>query len=404
MRDAEAALEQQDYKTAEAKLKALLASSSESAKNGRALYDLGFAQEHLGEDDAAVKSYAASVAALPGFAEPQVSLGLLDARAGRTAAAHKELEAAAKLDTASPAIKGRALRALARLDEAQQPEAAQAELLAALRLTPETPDDVLMGAELAERGGDAVDAETAYRRALAMMPGDENATAGLAHVLQQQKKFAEAEAVLMPALKAHPDDPRIVAEAATLYASEGKAKEAIPLIEQMRAKDAAVAADPRVTRTLAGLYAVSGDDADALKLDMGLLTADAGDPTLLDDIGSAQVRLGQYAEAEATMQKAVAMRAAFHDDKAWALAESHLAFAASKNHDPKTTLAALGQRSTVLPDTASSLFLEATAYDTLRQRVEAAKAYKAFLAAANGKFPDEEFEARHRLIALQGSK
>ncbi len=404
MREAEAALEQQDYKTAEAKLKALVAASPTNARDGRILYDLGFAEERLGEDADAARAYAASAAALPGFAEPQVALGLMDARAGRTDKAHAELLAAAKLETAAPALRAQALRALARLDEAQHPDAAQEELLLALKLTPETSGDVLLGAELAERAGDPADAESAYQRALTLLPGDPNATAGLAHVLQQQDKLAEADALLTPALKDHPDDPRLVAQAASLYAAEGKASDAVPLLEQLRAKDATVAADAKVTRLLAGLYAVTGDDASALKLDLALVKSTPGDPTLLDDLSTEQVRLMQYADAEANALKAVAMRSAFHDDRAWALAEGHLAFAASKNHDPQTTLAALKARATVLPDSASSLFLEATAHDTLHQLREAVLAYKAFLAASAGKFPDEEFEARHRLIALENVK
>jgi len=401
MQEAESALEQQDYKTAEAKLKALVAARPENATNGRIQYDLGFAEERNGEEAEAAKAYAASVAALPGFAEPQVALGLMDARAGKTETAHAELLAAAKIETAAPELRARALRALARMDEDAQPVAAQEELLLALKLTPETPDDVLLGAELAERSDDPADAEAAYKRVLATIPGDVNAVAGLAHVLQQQDKFAEADAVLTPVLKEHPDDPRLVAQAASLYAAEGKAKDAIPLLEALRAKDAAVAADAKVTRTLASLYAVVGDDAAALKLDLALLAASPEDATLLDDASVEQVRLMQYAEAEANAVKAVALRSGFASQKEWALAESHLAFAASKNHDPQTTLAALKARGTVLPDSASSLFLEATALDSLKQRKEAIVAYKAFLAAAAGKFPDEEFEARHRLIALE---
>ncbi len=106
-------------------------------------------------------------------------------------------------------------------------------------------------------------------------------------------------------------------------------------------------------------------------------------------------------QAEATFEKAVALRAGFHDDKAWGEAEGHLAFAASKNKDPRTCLAALDARSTVLPNSPTSVFLQATSLDTLRQRPAAIKAYKAFLAIAGGKFPDQEFQAKHRIIALQ---
>ena len=64
-------------------------------------------------------------------------------------------------------------------------------------------------------------------------------------------------------------------------------------------------------------------------------------------------------------------------------------------------LQALAARATVLPNSPSSLFLEATAHDTLHQVKEATESYKAFLAVADGKYPDQEFEARHRLVALE---
>jgi tetratricopeptide (TPR) repeat protein len=404
IREAETSLEQQDYKGAEAKLKALIESSSANAKDGRILYDLGFAEERNNEEADAAKAYAASIAAIPAFAEPRIALGLLDARAGRIEQAHAELLEAAKLQSAAPELRARALRALVHMDETSQPEAAREELIAALRLTPETPNDVLTSAELAERAGDPEDAEKAYRRALTVLPGDIDASVGLAHVLQQQKKLPEADAVLAAAMKDHPNDPRLVADAASLYAAEGKEKEAIPLLEGLRSSDALIANDPKTTHLLAQLYDVSGDDATAEKLYLQILPKDPADPGLLDDIGSAQVKQGKYAQAEAMLSKAATMRDAFHDDAVWGETEGHLAFAASKNHDPNTCLAALAARATVLPNSPSSLFLEATAHDTLRQYKDARTAYKAFLVLAAGKFPDQEFEARHRLVAIENLK
>jgi len=244
-------------------------------------------------------------------------------------------------------LRARAYRALAHLDESQHPEFAREELLAALKLSPETPDDVLTGAELAERSGDAADAEAAYRRALTLLPDDVDASAGLAHVLQQQGKLADADAVLAGALKDHPNDVRLVAQATSLYAAEGKESEAIPLLEQLRAADPKIAADPDTTRLLARLDYINGDSAAAEALYTGLLTARPNDPVLLDALGSAQVKQGRDAEAEATLVKAVALRAEFHDDNAWGETAGHLAFAASKNHDPKTCLQALEARATV---------------------------------------------------------
>jgi hypothetical protein len=95
------------------------------------------------------------------------------------------------------------------------------------------------------------------------------------------------------------------------------------------------------------------------------------------------------------------MRPGFPSDGEWGEAAGHLAFAASRNHEPNVTLQALAQRATVLPNSPASLFLEATAHDTLHQNKDAERAYRAFLALAGGKYPDQEFQARHRLIALE---
>jgi tetratricopeptide (TPR) repeat protein len=402
--DAETALEKQDYKTAEAKLKALIAASAANAKDGRIQYDLGFAEERTGEETDAAKAYEASIAALPGFAEPQIALGLLDARAGRNDKAHTELLLAARNTNAAPVLRARALRALAHLDQFNHPADAQDELLAALKLTPETPDDVLLGAELAERSGDPADAEKAYRRALTLLPGDIDATIGIAHVLEQQGRKAEADNLLTAALKDHPNDPQLVAQTASLYATEGKLKQAIPLLEQLRGSDPGIAQNPPTTLLLAHMYAADGQQVGAEKLYKALLILQPNSPTLLDDLGTAQVMQQHYVEGEATLAQAAALRDQFHDDKLWAETETHLAFAASKNNDPKGCLQALAARATVLPNAAYPLFLQAISHDSLHQFKEAKEAYKAFLALADGKFPTEEFQARHRLVALQNEK
>jgi Flp pilus assembly protein TadD len=258
-----------------------------------------------------------------------------------------------------------------------------------------------MGAELADRAGDSVDAISAYQRALKLMPNDLDATAGLAHALQHAGRLADADALVTAALKEHPDDVRLVAQSASLYAAEGKAGAAIPLLVQLRASNPKLAADPDTTRLLAQLEYVNGDNVEAEKLYTQLLAGNPNDPLLLDAVGSALVKQGKDAEAETTFVKAVKLRAAFHDDQAWGEAEGHLAFAASKNNDPQTCLAALDARSTVLPNSPTSLFLQATALDKLHQNKQAIASYKAFLALAADKFPDQTFEAQHRIIALQ---
>ncbi len=398
MRHAEDLLEHGDYKGAEAELRQLAASTPGDA---RVQYDLGFTEEHNGEDEAARVAYTAAIAADPALPEPLVALGLLEARAGQVAAAHAQLQSAARMSAAPPALRARALRALARLDEAKAPDSARDELLEATRLTGEQPGDADLTASLASRAGDPADAEAAYRRQLAATPGDPAATAGLARLLQHADKLAEADALLGSALAAHPNDPQLSAQEAAVYAAEGKNAEALALLGQLRSTDPGAAANPAVTRMLAHLELVSGNAAAAEPLYRALAAAEPNDPLLLDDFGSALVRQNKFAEAEAVLSRAVELRDAFHDDAAWGEAAGHLAFAASRNHQPEVALQALHRRATVLPNSPATLFLEATSYDTLHQGKQARQSYRAFLAVANGKLPDEEFEARHRLVALE---
>ena len=45
--------------------------------------------------------------------------------------------------------------------------------------------------------------------------------------------------------------------------------------------------------------------------------------------------------------------------------------------------------------------MRASAYDSLKDFPHAAENYRHFLLLANGKYPDEEWKARHRLKAIE---
>ncbi|MDQ2926041.1 MAG: tetratricopeptide repeat protein [Acidobacteriota bacterium] len=400
LRDAEAALERGDFTAAAKTLQAL---SVERPKDAQILYDLGFADERIGDDAGAAKAYETAIAASPEVPEPRVALGLLNARAGQADKAHSELAEVTRMDTASPQLKARALRALAHLDEATHPTDAGEELLAAVKLTGETPEDTAFSAALAERSGDTAGAEAAYRRVLQLHPEDLDAAVGLAHILQQTNRAAEAEAALTEPLKAHPNDPRLVSQMASIYAAAGNAKQAIPLLLQL-SSDPKFATDAALTRQLARLYALDGQNVEAEQMYKAALAKDSHDPTVLDDLGSVLVLQQKYPEAEQVLAAAVAQRDRFPNSEAFGEAAGHLAFAHSKAGHPRETLQALALRATVLPNSAPALFLEATAHDTLQEVKEAERAYRAFLAIAAGMFPDQEFQARHRLIALEHTK
>jgi tetratricopeptide (TPR) repeat protein len=391
------ALAKQDYPTA---LKLLTTLAEKNPHDALILYNLASTQEAL-DQPAAEATYRQAIAADPNLLEPHLALGLLLARSGKPSEAHTELTAATTIPNADPALRARAYRALARLDQQSNPSGASEELLAALKLSPETPDDILLTGELAEAASDPAAAEAAYRRLLATDPQNTQATAALVHLLVQQKKPDQAETILAAAIVKNPDDPTLNAQLASLYESQNKSDQALPILEKLHA---AHPEDPSIARLLARLYSRSGQYDKAEGIYATLTTISPNDPILFDDRADALIHLHKYAEAETLLKRALADPKAFPTNDDLGAAASHLAFAASANNDPTTTLQALEIRAKVLPQSPSSLFLAATAHDKLHQVKQATDLYKQFLSVANGQFPDEEWEARHRLITLEHMK
>ena len=395
VQDAEGSIVKSDWKSAQAELETWLAAHP---TDPRALFDAGYvadAQDHL--EDAA-NLYRRAVEANPKSFEAHLSLGLLLARQGKTEEARPELAAAAKLDPgdADPAMKARAWRALAQIDRPRpgtQGDTTEAsnDLLEALKLTPETPADTLLAASLADQAGAHDVAETAYRRVLAEDPKSAEASAGLAHILIVRKQYPEAETLLRAALEKSPDDPGLTAQLATVLAAQDKA-EAIPLLQKLHDAHPDNAA---ITRMLAEVLAESGDAAGSDHFYAVLLAVSPNDPALLIAHGQNLIRQLKYPEAFAVFDKATQLDPANADG--W----SGLAFAASKTKQPAIALHALTMRSKFLPEGPSTYFLWAISYDALHQNGEAATYYHHFLDACAGKFPDQEWQARQRLILLE---
>ena len=387
---AEAAIVALDWKTAEGKLAAYLVAHPEDA---RALFDAGYAADAQNDLGGAAGYYRRAVKADPKSFEARLSLGLVLARQGKMDEARPELVAATELDAgeAGPAIKARAWRALAQIDRAKDPAEASNDLLEALKLTPETTRDTLLAAELAEAGNQADAAEAAYRRVLAKEQKNTEAEAGLAHVLMGKQQYAEAETLLRGALEQSPDDPALTAELATALVAEDKG-EALPLLEKLHE---AHPQDANITRMLAEVRAEAGDAAGSDQLYGALLAAKPDDPDLQIAHGQNLIRQQKYQEAFQAFSKATELDAGNADG--W----SGLAFAASKTGRPSITLHALEMRSKYLPDNPPTYFLWATSYDILKDRKAAISYYHQFLEAAAGKYPDQEWQARQRLLLLE---
>ena len=205
MQAANEALAKHDWAKAVELLKPLAVATP---KDAHVMYDLASAEDALDQASAAEASYRAAIEDDGGYLAARVALGLMLARQGRMDEAREELGKAAAIESGTDedkALRARALRALARIDEKTRPAEARGELLAALQISPETAEDTLMAGELAERAGTGqVAAESAYRRVLAKDPDNAEATASLAHLLASERKFDAAEKLLTQGLAVHP--------------------------------------------------------------------------------------------------------------------------------------------------------------------------------------------------------
>jgi predicted Zn-dependent protease len=391
--EAEAAIVKSDWTAAEAKLTPWLAVHPADA---RALFDAAYVADAQNRLDDALGLYRRAADANPISFEAHVELGLLLARQGKPADARPELAAATQLDPGEAGVgaKARAWRALAEIDRADDPARASEDLLEALKLSPETEDDTLLAASLADQTGQSEAAETAYRRILAQDPKSAPANAGLAHLLIAHKQFPEAETFLREALVQSPEDVTLTAQLAAVLAAQDKA-EALPLFQKLHS---AYPNNAAITRMLAEVLADAGDAAGSDKLFAGQLAASPNDTDLLVAHGQNLIHLLKYAEAYTVFDKVTTLDSANADG--W----SGLAFVASKTNRPSVTLHALIMRSKYLPEVPSTYFLWATAYDALHDKAAAATYYHHFLDSSAGKSPELESQARQRLQLLEGKK
>jgi tetratricopeptide (TPR) repeat protein len=393
--DAEAAAAKSDWKTADGILTPWIAAHPDDA---RALFDAGYVADAENHLDQAASLYRRATQVNPSSFEAHLSLGLLLARQGKLDEARSELATATTLDPGNGGadLKARAWRALAQIDRPRpgrpgDPAEASNDLLQALKLSPETEDDTLLAASLAEDTGQNDAAEAAYRRVLAEDPQSEAASSGLAHLLIDQKQYPEAETVLRSGLAKTPDDPVLTAQLALVLADQND-PQALPLVQKLHQTHPEEAG---ITRMLARLLSDSGQYAASDQLYAGLLASNPNDEDLLIAHGQNLVEEKDFMQAFAVFKKVTDLDPS--SPEGW----SGLAFTASKTSQPSIALHALTMRSKYLPENASTYFLWATSYDTLHDKAEAAVYYHHFLDSAAGRFPNQEWQARQRLRLLE---
>jgi len=388
----EAAIDKRDYASAEPLLKEVVAARP---NDYTAWYDLGFLYHALGRSDDSVEAYKKSVQAKPSVFESNLNLGLTLAQAGNPEA-EQYLRAATKLTPASHPTQGHktAWLALGHLLQSGNPEEAVNAFRQAAVLDPKDAETHLLAGAALERAK-SPEAEQEYQLALAIDPKSSDAITALTNLYMAQHRFPDAENLLRKLAIAHPNDASVHFQLGRMFAIAGKNEDAAVEFQAGLKLDPS---DVRAQGDLADVYVRLRKFEDAGQIYDKLLTTSPNDADLHHLLGRALLQEKKFPDSERELLKAVQLKPDMGE------AYGDLALAANENKDYPLAIKAMDARAKFLPENPMTYFLRATAYDHLHDAKNASRYYHEFLNNAAGKYPDQEWQARHRLIAIEPKK
>jgi tetratricopeptide (TPR) repeat protein len=391
--EAESDLDKQEYASAETLLKKYLEAHSDDYA---AWYDLGFAYHQLGKRDDSIAAYRKSVSAKPDVFESNLNLGLALAEVGDPEA-EQYLRAATRLNPRSNVTQGhmRAWLALGRVLEASKPDEAITAFQEAAKLDPKNPEPHLDAGALLEKQRKAGEAEKEYQQALSIAPESSDALIALSNLYMRDKRFDDAQAALKKLVALHPNDAGAHFQLGRMLAVAGKTEDAASEMEAGLKLDPS---DSKARRDLADLDGDLRKYDQAAEIYSALISATPNDADLHAGLGRVLMKQKKFAEAEQELIKAAELKPGSGE------IYGELAVAANENKNYPLAIKAADLRGKYLPENPMSYFLRATAYDHLRDAKDAAKYYHQFLEVARGKYPDQEWQATHRLIAIEPKK
>jgi Flp pilus assembly protein TadD len=391
---AEDAIQKNDFGGAETLLRKAL---DKDSQNYQAWFDLGFVLNRLNRSDESISAYRKSVAAKADVFESNLNLGLMLVRA-HDAEAEQFLRAATTLKPTEHIEEGqaRAWLALAHLVEDKNPQDGFQAYQKAAGLTPKDPEPHFSAGLLHERLKEFSAAEAEYKQALTLDAQSTEAAIGLTNIYMKSGRLGDAEPLLRRLAAERPEDAGIHLQLGRLLIVQGKKDDAIV---EMQAALKLAPGDADAQRELADLYMNAGKNDLAEAAYRVLVPGHPNDAELHRGLGQALLRQKKFPEAQEELLVALRLKRDSPD------IYIDLAFAASENKNYELAVRALNGRAVLNAEMpAVCYFLRASAYDHLRDYKQASVDYHHFLDTDHGKNPDQEWQARHRLIAIEPKK
>lgn len=347
-------------------------------------FHLGLAYSLLEKDAEAIASYRKCLELKPGLYEAELNLGVVLLRQNQNA------EALALLKTAAE----------------KKPQEFRPRYYCA---------------EALRESGKFAEAETEYRAAVVLDPKSAGAHLGLGRVLSRLNRIEETAAAYREAVRLDPAYREALFELAAIMEGAGRKKEAIELYAQFP--------DNATARERKGLLEMESGDAAAAVASLEEAVRRNPDATNLYALATAYLRNRQPDKSVPLLEKAITLEPEntdlrmtygrmLRDQKKYEPAARQFAAVAKtrpksqeawselaamlillKRHAP--ALGALDQLQALGVNNPAQDYFRALIYDQTRQPKPALEHYRRFLAAAGGKFPDEEFKARQRARILE---
>jgi superkiller protein 3 len=381
LRQAEHALEKEDYASAAKALEEYLALRPEDAI---AHFHLGYAYTGLSRREDAQRAYTRATELDPKLTAAYLNLGLLNLDHD-AAAAVAPLSKVVELNPAE--ARPRYLLGLAH-ERAGESKAAIENYMAARNLDPKNFDIRFSLGRVLLASGRAGEAEPEFRAALGMQPDSAPTRLGLAESLVAQGKLDEAAEQFAAFLETNPADHETRLQLAGIYLDRGKNEAALAELDRIEA------AGQRSLR----LYQLRADAcirlkrfADAAANIEKAIELDPKDAALHARLGGLRLEQRDFPGAERALITALTLKPHLTD----ALRDLIAVYYLSENYP--AALARLDRLAQREPMTPGSWFVRATCYDKLGRKAEALAAYKTFVQLDKGRSEKQDFQARQRI-------
>ena len=352
-------------------------------------FQLGYAFAGLKRPEDAKTEFSRAISLDPKMPAAHLNLGLVRMDSDPASAAEAFLHAAELQPGES---RPRFLAGYAFERAGKFPEAVE-QYRAALALSPKDYEAHFALGRVLLRSDNGAEAETQFREAMEVRGDAAPARLGLAQALVAQKKYDAACEALAQYLKLNPGDASAHFDRASALLNLGRLEEALAELDSAAAGAAPSADNLKMRGEIYRQQKKWKEAGDAFTRAIALAPRD---PELAEWLGRVDIQLRDYPAAIAILGQA------YQQNPQSADALRDLADAFFLHADYASTLGALDRLAALEPPKPGSWFVRAICYDKLSRKTEAIEAYQKFLDQDGGQHDTQDFQARHRILTLQG--